>query len=303
MNVFDLKVGFSCNNDCIHCVVAGKRLTEDLTNQEIKSIIKKRPQDDSILFTGGEPTIRDDFLNLIKYAKKRGHKVILQTNGTQFSNLNFAKESSKYIDNILIAIHSYKEKVHDEIVRSSGMHKKTIRGFKNIVKLKIPHSTQTVISKLNVDHLKETYDFIQFISPKCRMFLTFPHPMGNAYYNKDKVVPRYSEIKKYIRKALNSYAYLLNTEAIPICYLYPFHDTVTNLDSSMIEKKIEEARKGFDCSRDENFIEDYLSLMLKSKRKGLKCKKCIFNDKCVGVWEEYIEFYGEDLDLVPIYEL
>ncbi len=124
MNFFDLKVGFNCNNNCIHCVVADKRSTKNLTNQEIKSIIKKRPQNDCILFTGGEPTIRDDFLDLIKYTKKRGHKVFLQTNGTQFSNLNFTKKSSKHIDNILIAVHSCKEKVHDEIVRKKECIKK-----------------------------------------------------------------------------------------------------------------------------------------------------------------------------------
>ncbi len=303
---FDLKVGFSCNNNCIHCVVANSRSTENLTNKEIKSIINKRPQDDCILFTGGEPTIRDDFLDLAKYAKKRGHKVALQTNGTQFSNLNFTKKSSEYIDYILIAIHSSREKVHDKIVQSSGMYKKTVQGLKNIVKLKIEHSTQTVISKLNANHLKETYNFIQSISPDCIMHLTFPHPMGNAYLNKDKVVPRYFEIKKYIDEALKKYAHLLRTEAIPICYLYPYHDIVINTDEEMVRNENngkEIIAKGVDYSKGKEIVEDYFWFILKSKRKAINCKRCIFNNRCAGVWKEYFEFYGDSIDLLPIYKL
>ena len=301
MAYFDLKVGFSCNNNCIHCVVAGKRKTRDLDTQEIKSIIKKRPQEDCIGFTGGEPTIRKDFIELARYAKKKGYRVELQTNGTRFSDYNFAKEISNYMDNILIAIHSYKKSVHNKIVQREGMYEKTIKGFKNIVKLKITHSTQTVISKLNADHLKETYDFIQSISPGCRMQMTFPHPMGNAYYNKEKVVPRYSKIKKHIYRALKKYADILVTEAIPICYLYPYHNVVENVDEKIARHLKKEEKKGIDYSRGEKNIEGYLSLMFNDKRKGPECGRCIFNNRCAGVWKEYIEFYRDDLDLHPFY--
>lgn len=301
MVYFDLKVGFSCNNNCIHCVVAGKRKTRDFSTQEIKSIIKNRPKEDCIGFTGGEPTIRKDFIELARYAKKRGHRVALQTNGTLFSDYGFAKEAGKYMDDVLIAIHSHKKSIHDKIVQRRGMYEKTVKGLKNIVELRIPHKTQTVISKLNVGHLKETYDFIQSVSPGCRMQMTFPHPMGNAYYNKEKVVPRYSEIRKYIYKALKKYADILNTEAIPICHLYPYHNIVENIDEKIARHLKEEEKRGVDFSRTEKNIENYLSLMFSDKRKRSECNQCIFNIRCAGVWKEYMEFYKDNPDLFPIY--
>lgn len=297
MKPFDLKVGFRCNNDCVHCVVAHKRSAKDLTTHKIKEIIRKRPRQECIIFTGGEPTIREDFFELLKYTKKRGHRISLQTNGAQFAKISFAKEASKYIDGLIVAIHSFKKNIHDKIVRNPGMYKKTIEGFKNIVKFQIPHKTQTVISKFNSDHLKETLEFIQSISPGVKMHLTFPHPEGNAYCNWKKVVPQYSEIRGGLQKILKKYGNLLFTEAIPLCYLYPYQDVVDNWDEAMA--KIE-PYGGIDSSREGGVVTDYASLMLGDKRKGLRCKACVFNVRCAGVWKEYLEFYKDKLDLFPI---
>ena len=58
MKYFDLKVGFSCNNDCIHCVITDKKDTKDLTTEEIKKVIDTIPTDTMVGFTGGEFFIR-----------------------------------------------------------------------------------------------------------------------------------------------------------------------------------------------------------------------------------------------------
>ena len=39
----DLKVGFSCNNNCIHCVISDKFAERDLTLQEIEDILLQLP--------------------------------------------------------------------------------------------------------------------------------------------------------------------------------------------------------------------------------------------------------------------
>lgn len=306
MAYFDLKVGFTCNNNCVHCVITDKKSTKDLTTDEIKNIISSRPIEDIIGFTGGEPTIRKDFIELAKFAKEKGHEVYLQTNGTKFSNEIFAKEASRYIDHILIAIHSCNRDVHDKIVQSSGMWDKTINGFKNIIKYNINYSTQTVISKLNISNILETYDMIQEMSPNCKMNFTFPHPNGNAYRNYKTVVPKYSEIKIHIQEVLEKYAHLISVEAIPFCYLYPYQDKVYhNFDEDLLKGELN--RGGIDASNTnveffdrEGVTEDYFSSMLSDKIKGFKCKDCIFDDRCPGVWKEYLEFYRDEFDLFPI---
>lgn len=309
---FDFKVGFSCNNDCIHCVVTDKRETKDLSTEEIKNLIDDISIDTTIGFTGGEPTIRKDFIEILKYAKEKGHTTALQTNGTMFESEEFTNEVVKYLDSVLIAIHSHIPEIHNEIVadKTNKMYDKTIQGFKNLAKNKnkIFIRTQTVISKLNIKHLKETYDFIQGIMPNVPMNLTFPHPNGGAWINRELVVPRYSEIKPYLQDILSKWAYLIQTEAIPMCYLYPYQDKVEwNVDEKLITDFLN--TEGMDPSQKSNesrlfdekgITKDYQTCMLKEKAKGPKCSECIFNNRCPGVWVEYMYMYAKKLDLFPI---
>ncbi len=306
MGYFDLKVGFTCNNNCVHCVITDKKDTKDLTTEEIKAIIRSVPRGDTVGFTGGEATIRADFLQLIQYAKETGHQVSLQTNGARFADWDFAQQAAKYLDGVLIAIHSHLPDVHTSIVRVPSMYEQTIQGFKNLLKLRVDVATQTVISKLNIPYLLETYDFIQSLAPGIAMNLTYPHPNGNAYHNADVVVPRYTEIKSVIHSILAKYASLIRTEAIPMCYLFPYQNEVAyNFDEHIVE----EHRAGIDPANtnnqyfDQNGItQDYSLSMISEKRKGPRCAQCVFNNRCAGVWKEYVEIHGKRFDLFPILE-
>lgn len=303
MKYFDLKVGFTCNNNCIHCVITDKKSTPDLTTQEIRNIIDGIPSDTIVGFTGGEATIRPDFLEILKYAKTTGHETALQTNGTQFSDWDFAVDASKLLDHVLIAIHSHISEVHEAIVRMPGMYNNTINGFKNIIKLRIPCTTQTVISNLNINTLLETYDFIQSISPGIRMNLTYPHPNGNALINSDQVVLKFTNIKNQLQEILKKYSHLLNTEAIPICYLYPYQDQVYNLDENIKEiskSGLDPANKNVIFFDESGKTDDYSISQLSERRKGRLCLKCDFNSRCIGVWKEYSQIYKNNFDLFPI---
>ncbi|MFB6162258.1 MAG: TIGR04347 family pseudo-SAM/SPASM protein [Halococcoides sp.] len=75
-----------CNLSCAHCYAAadsetasgelttdeGKRLIDDLADYGVPVI----------LFSGGEPLVRDDLSTLIRYASERGIRPVLSTNGT-----------------------------------------------------------------------------------------------------------------------------------------------------------------------------------------------------------------------------
>jgi len=298
MGYFDLKVGFTCNNNCVHCVITDKKDTKDLTTEEIKAIIRSVPRGDTVGFTGGEATIRADFLQLIQYAKETGHQVSLQTNGARFADWDFAQQAAKYLDGVLIAIHSHLPDVHTSIVRVPSMYEQTIQGFKNLLKLRVDVATQTVISKLNIPYLLETYDFIQSLAPGIAMNLTYPHPNGNAYHNADVVVPRYTEIKSVIHSILAKYASLIRTEAIPMCYLFPYQNEVAyNFDEHIVE----EHRAGIDPANtnnqyfDQNGItQDYSLSMISEKRKGPRCAQCVFNNRCAGYGKSTSRFMVSD---------
>ena len=299
MKCFDLKLGFKCNNNCLHCVVANKRNTEDLNEEDIKNIIDSIPkgEDYFVQITGGEPSLYKTLPYTLKLCKERGFYTVIQTNGTGFANLQYLQECKPYIDHIHIAIHSCYPEIHDKIVGSTGMWSKTIHGLDNIIKEKIYFTTQTVLSNINIDSLYDTFKFIQKKKRGTRMSMTYPHLNGNAYLNKDEICFKYSEKSQIIQKTLKKYHKYIFSESIPYCYLHPYAHKVESLERDIFCNL---TRIGVDCSDGKEFVKDYNTLNLEEHCKGPLCKECIYDSVCIGVWKEYFELYGEELDLYPV---
>lgn len=70
----NLNVGYSCNSHCIFCRQGKnkkKENTNDKTTAEIKKEMRQMAKDcRGLVLTGGEPTLRTDFLELVTEAKK-----------------------------------------------------------------------------------------------------------------------------------------------------------------------------------------------------------------------------------------
>ena len=105
-----LEVESKCNFNCGFCFnktsfAKNDRNLEDLSNNYFRKIIKNISSKGikNIRFTGGEPLLREDVLDLMKYSKDNGLYVILNTN-TSLINPTLVRKIKKIVDNILIPI-------------------------------------------------------------------------------------------------------------------------------------------------------------------------------------------------------
>ncbi|MBM4371799.1 MAG: radical SAM protein, partial [Deltaproteobacteria bacterium] len=92
----DVKTGFHCNNRCSFCVQGDKRdLHGNKSTEEVRQTLRDAVRDsDSIVFTGGEVTIRADFLELVRFARELGFRRIqVQTNGRMLAYRAFARQT------------------------------------------------------------------------------------------------------------------------------------------------------------------------------------------------------------------
>ena len=74
---------YRCNLDCLHCYCKGMH-REELNFKEICLYLDMLKSEGCIflLFTGGDPFIRSDFLDIYNYAKGKGFFITIFTNGT-----------------------------------------------------------------------------------------------------------------------------------------------------------------------------------------------------------------------------
>src|SRR5665647_3009133 len=99
----------TCNLKCIHCYSnsESKKYDGELDTGEALRFIDhlaefKVPV---ILFSGGEPLLREDLIELVTYAKSKGIRATISTNGTLLSREKTAVLKNLGVGYILSLIH------------------------------------------------------------------------------------------------------------------------------------------------------------------------------------------------------
>jgi radical SAM protein with 4Fe4S-binding SPASM domain len=160
----DLALTFRCQNNCVHCYAGGPHSTPELTTQQWKQVIDKLKDIGVFIatFTGGEPTLREDMPELLKYAQDTGIVTGLVTNGRSLKNKEYAEALEKSgLDFVQITLESHKAAVHDKITGKRGSWKETVQGIKNAVDTQIYVTTNTTLNKHNADDFLDTMGFIK----------------------------------------------------------------------------------------------------------------------------------------------
>ncbi|NLH38759.1 MAG: radical SAM protein [Elusimicrobia bacterium] len=286
----DIKITFKCNNHCSFCAQGNKRtIIKPVSKEEIiknLSEAKSKYKTDEVVFTGGEPTLHKDIIELIKKAKKLGYKTIqLQTNGRTISSTDFIKKiSDAGITEIGPALHGSKPEIHDKLTNSKGSFAQTVKGIINAKKLGLYVLTNTVITSLNYKDLENIARLLIYL--KVDQFqLAFVHIIGTAWENRKWIVPKKSDAMPYIKKALDlgiNSGTPCYTEAIPYCLMKGYEDCVAERiipDGPVVDAEVFVKNYG-KYRRDEGKI----------KRK--ECERCIYFKICEGPWREYPKIYG-----------
>lgn len=288
----DLKVGFSCNNQCIFCIQGNKRSrVEDKSDEMVRKILKDRSSHESnVVFTGGEVTIRKEIFGWIRYAKELGYKDIqIQTNGRMFSYKDFClKAIEAGANDFALAIHGSTKDIHDKLTRAPGSYDQTLQGIKNLVELGQKVNVNTVVTKMNYKDLPNVARLLVSIGVNQFQF-AFMH-INNSIKNNPKIIeeliPRMSVVNKYIKEGLQigiDNNVMVMAEAIPYCFLEGYEDYVS-------DKYIPPS-----AVFDESFIEDFAKHRKElGKSKGPNCGSCKFFNICEGTWKEYPEIFGWD---------
>ncbi len=159
----DLALTYRCNNDCTHCYNIEGRNVGEIDTVDWKRILDKAWElgIPHIIFTGGEPTLREDLPDLIAHAESNGQITGLNTNGRRLSDpLYMQKLVQAGLDHVQITLESCDASVHDHMVNLKGAHQQTVRGLKNALASPLYVMTNTTMLHTNVDSIPATLDFL-----------------------------------------------------------------------------------------------------------------------------------------------
>ncbi|MCJ7701496.1 MAG: radical SAM protein, partial [Anaerolineales bacterium] len=152
-----------CNNECAHCYNGRPRDFPQISTLQWKQIIDRIwdlgiPH---IVFTGGEPTLRNDLPELIAHAEANGQITGLNTNARRLKDKSFLDALVKAgLDHIQITVESHDPKIHDSMVARKGAWSQTIAGLRNALNSPLYVMTNTTLLRQNSAGLGDTLDFL-----------------------------------------------------------------------------------------------------------------------------------------------
>jgi radical SAM protein with 4Fe4S-binding SPASM domain len=146
-----------CNLNCVHCGAVKEKYDKELTTEQIKGLINQLAKIKVRFFaaTGGEPLLRKDILEVMKYASEKGIKTGLATNG-YFIDEGKAKEiRNAGISSIQISLDGTEE-THNKIRGNNLSFQKAIKAIRLLQEQKLKLvSVATTITPMNFNDLKE----------------------------------------------------------------------------------------------------------------------------------------------------
>jgi radical SAM protein with 4Fe4S-binding SPASM domain len=154
----------TCNLKCLHCYSDSyaEKYEGELTNAEAK-----RNLDDlaefkvpAVLFSGGEPLVRPDLLELISYAVAKGLRVTLSTNGTLIDDDIAKKLKANNLTYVGISLDGIGD-TNDHFRGVPGAFERAVRGFRACHKAGQKVGLRLTLTKHNCQDLHQIFDFIE----------------------------------------------------------------------------------------------------------------------------------------------
>ena len=208
---------WNCNQKCLHCYAAGQVYSErkELSTEEWKKIIDKCKEAciPQLTFTGGEPTKREDLVELIDYSK--WFITRLNTNGVLLTKELCEKLYKASLDSVQITFYSSNKEEHNKLVGADNFDK-TVEGIKNAISAGLSVSINTPLCKLNKNY-KKTLEYLKNLGVKyvsCSALII----AGNATKEESKETQVSEEELYNILKEAVSYA---NENLIEISFTSP----------------------------------------------------------------------------------
>ncbi|MFH1914967.1 MAG: 12,18-didecarboxysiroheme deacetylase [Pseudomonadota bacterium] len=154
-----------CNLKCVHCyahAVDPSSHKDPISTDKAKEIIDDLAQFGApvMLFSGGEPLVREDLVELAKYATGQGMRAVISTNGTLITKSKARELKEVGLSYVGISLDGA-EAVHDKFRGVKGSYKQALKGVENCQAEGLKVGLRFTINKRNSQEIPHLFDLIE----------------------------------------------------------------------------------------------------------------------------------------------
>jgi radical SAM protein with 4Fe4S-binding SPASM domain len=199
---FDLEITARCNNNCRHCYINLPADDKTAKAQELSFDAIKAVVDEALslgalwcLITGGEPLLRDDFIDIYRLLKEKGILVEVFTNATLVT-LEHVRLFKQYPPrNLEVTVYGTTAETYERVTRTPGSFDAFVRGLDLLLSNGIRVVLKAMALRSNSEEFSELTKFCYEKSPAGFRFDPFLHlrydrnPIRNADIIAERLSP------------------------------------------------------------------------------------------------------------------
>jgi len=184
-----------CNFKCRMCDIPNNKIGE-LSTSSWKQVIKDAVSygAGSIIFSGGEPLLREDIYELISFTKNNSLGACLTSNGYLINQEVAYKLHQAGVDVVNISVEGPKH-IH-EYLRGKGMYEKALLALENLRSEKIEATIATMVSRYNYEYLPDIVELARQYGVTTIKFQPFSKIFLNNQRGENGFLISEGEIKK-----------------------------------------------------------------------------------------------------------
>lgn len=244
---------------------------------------------ESVHFTGGEPTIHPQFVEILQLAKKLGLRTSIGTIGTRLADERFAERAMPFLDEALFSIHGPNAEVHDPLTRRPGSFERVSRALTNARrKPGFRPFVNTVLTRHNVASLVETTRFAR-ANDAALLVVSNLTPEGQGEDDYRDLTVSLGELAAVVPEVVHAAGpMIVRFFGVPACVLGP-HRMFSNDIHWNPRVTWEWMRKPDSVS-----LAPIYSWNPQRKRTYVAaCEGCGWKEMCAGVFQKYVDLYGD----------
>lgn len=164
----EIALTYRCQNRCQFCYASSPergRQVREMSTSQVRLVIDRifdEAHCPTVSFTGGEPTLRDDLPELIAYAKGKGMRVNLITNGLRCADPAYvATLAEAGLDSAQVSLEAGSAALHDAIVGRPGAFALSSQAVRTLRQAGIHTHTNTTLCAANRDHVEELVSYVR----------------------------------------------------------------------------------------------------------------------------------------------
>ncbi len=291
----DVMIGYACNVQCDYCSITDEMRKENMATAPVMASLAaaRRRGATKVAFGGGEPTIRQSLLPLVRWCRDRGYGSIkIPSNGLMYSYESYAQEACDAgITDFHISFMAHTEELYARIMGRPDALALVTRGVRNLKALGHTPIGDLIIKHDTWMHLGDIVE--HWAGHGIDTFNLWLVSLSDRNRENLESLPMVSDMRAGIEAAFERGKRLgvtVRSRHIPRCMLPGYEDHVVDLREDKV--LVVTPRATFALWESKISPNTYAE----------KCNGCRYqHGSCLGLRRDYLDRWGDE-ELRPTYD-